>query len=60
MTDIRCLVLTAADAHFFDYAKACITSVRDKPQAKDVTIGFFDLGCNDAQIDWMQNHVDLI
>jgi len=60
MADIRCLALTAADAHFFDFAKACITSIRDKPEAKEVTIGFFDLGCNDAQIDWMRNHVDLI
>ncbi len=60
MADIRCLTLTAADAHFFDYAKACITSVRDKPQAKDVTIAFLDLGCTEGQIGWMRNHVDLI
>ncbi len=60
MADIRCLTLTAADAHFFDYAKACITSVRDKPQAKDVTIAFLDLGCTEGQIGWIRNHVDLI
>lgn len=55
-----CLILTAADAKFFQLAQATILSLRQKPQSKRISIGFFDLGCTPEQRQWLAAHVDLI
>ncbi len=55
-----CLILTAADAKFFELAQGTILSVKQKPQSKRVSLGFFDLGCTPEQRHWLTQQVDVI
>ncbi|WP_019503038.1 glycosyltransferase [Pseudanabaena sp. PCC 6802] len=54
------IIITGADTKFFELAQGTIRSIRDKPQGKDVAIGFLDLGCTAEEIRWLQDRVDII
>ena len=56
----NCLVITAADAKFFDLAQGCIQSVRAKPEGQRVPFAFFDLGCTEEQRTWLHSTVDFV
>jgi lipopolysaccharide biosynthesis glycosyltransferase len=55
-----CLLITAADAQYFDLAKGCIQSVRDKPQGRELPLAFLDLGCSAEQLAWLAANVEII
>ncbi len=57
---MKVIVITGADARYFDLARGAILSVREKPQAQDVALGFLDLGCTREQESWLTQHVDFI
>ncbi len=54
------VIITAADAHYFELVQGAIRSVREKPQGQTVAIGFVDLGCTDEQLQWLQQTVTFI
>jgi hypothetical protein len=54
------IIVTGADAKFFELARGCIQSIRDKPEASLFAIGFFDLGCTEEQKAWLRTNVDFI
>lgn len=54
------IIITAADANYFELVKGTILSIRQKPQASTVAIGFLDLGCTAEQLAWLQQQVDII
>ncbi|MFB2898137.1 TylF/MycF/NovP-related O-methyltransferase [Aerosakkonemataceae cyanobacterium BLCC-F50] len=54
------LIITAADAKYFDLVQGTILSIRQKPEGKNVNIGFFDLGCTPEQVQWLEKQVNFI
>jgi hypothetical protein len=56
----RVLLVTGSDAGYFPLVRNAILSVRDKPQGRQVTLAFFDLGCTDDQRRWLREQVDVI
>ncbi|WP_228061222.1 class I SAM-dependent methyltransferase [[Phormidium] sp. LEGE 05292] len=54
------LIITAANAKYFDLVQGTILSIRQKPEGKNVNIGFFDLGCTSEQVQWLEKQVNLI
>ncbi|NET60865.1 MAG: tetratricopeptide repeat protein [Symploca sp. SIO2E6] len=54
------IIITAANAEYFELAQGTIESIRHKPQGQGVIIGFFDLGCTPEQLQWLQEQVDII
>ncbi len=54
------LVITAADAKFFDLVKGTILSIRDKPQARDISIACLDLGFTAEQVQWLRSKVEFV
>jgi len=54
------MIVTAADSRFFSLVQGTIRSIRDKPQGQEQFIGFFDLGCTDAERVWLGQWVDKI
>lgn len=54
------IIITAANAAYFELVQGTIRSIRDKPQGKDAVIGFYDLGCTPEQLQWLHTQVDLI
>ena len=53
-----CVLITAADARFFDLARELIQSVREKPEGQKVVLAFLDLGCTEEQRAWIYTQVD--
>jgi hypothetical protein len=56
----RVILITAADATYFQYVRAAIESVNRFPQRAELALGFFDLGCDPEQLDWLSSAVDSI
>ncbi len=54
------IIITAANAQFFELVQGTILSIRQKPKGQDVIIGFFDLGCTPEQLEWLQRQVNTI
>jgi hypothetical protein len=54
------IIITAADTKFFELVQGTLLSIRDKPQGKQIAIGFLDLGCTAEEIKWLQEYVDII
>lgn len=54
------IIITAADSNYFELVQGTILSIRDRPQSKNIAIGFFDLGCNSEELRWLQEHVNHI
>ncbi|HAJ59827.1 MAG TPA: macrocin O-methyltransferase, partial [Cyanobacteria bacterium UBA8543] len=54
------IIITAANAQFFELVQGTILSIRQKPQGQDTIIGFFDLGCTPEQLQWLQGQVNVI
>ncbi|WP_199321251.1 TylF/MycF/NovP-related O-methyltransferase [Microcoleus sp. FACHB-831] len=54
------IIITAADAKYFELVQGTILSIRQKPQGQNAIIGFFDLGCTPEQLQWLQGKVDSI
>jgi predicted O-methyltransferase YrrM len=54
------IIITAADTKFFTLVQGTILSIREKPQGKDITIAFFDLGCTAKELEWMRSQVNII
>ncbi len=54
------IIITAADANYFELVQGTILSIREKPQGRNAIIGFFDLGCTPEQIQWLQQRVNII
>ncbi len=52
------VVITAADAHYAEFARGCIQSVRDKPPGRNAAVAFLDLGCTQEQRDVLRPLVD--
>ena len=57
---MQIIIIAAADANYFELVRGTILSVRDKPEGKNVAIGFFDLGCTPEQLQWLKTQVNLI
>lgn len=56
----KTLIITASDAKYFTLAQGTILSIRHKPQGQNITIAFFDLGCTEEQIQWLEKQVNII
>jgi len=54
------IILTAADAEYFDLVRGTICSIRSHPEGKRAVMGFFDLGCTPEQLHWLGRQVDHI
>lgn len=54
------IIITAANEKYFDLVQGTILSIREKPQGKNATLGFFDLGCTPEQLNWLQAKVNII
>jgi hypothetical protein len=54
------IIITAANAKYFDLVQGTILSIREKSQGKDAVIGFLDLGCTAEQLQWLCEVVDII
>jgi hypothetical protein len=54
------ILITAADANFFELVRGTLLSIREKPLGRKAALGFFDLGCTAEQLQWLRNHVDFI
>ncbi|MCU0541346.1 MAG: class I SAM-dependent methyltransferase [Oscillatoriaceae cyanobacterium Prado104] len=57
---MQIIIITAADANYFELVRSTILSVREKPEGKNVAIGFFDLGCTPEQLQWLKTQVNSI
>jgi hypothetical protein len=54
------LILTGADAHYFDWLQGAVLSIRANPPGQPFTLGVFDFGCRPEQRQWLLAHVDVI
>ena len=50
----RVTIVSAADSHYFDLLKGLISSIRHKPQGKDITISILDVGLAAEQSEWIK------
>ena len=57
---MQIIIITAADANYFELVRGTILSVREKPEGANVAIGFFDLGCTPEQLQWLETQVNFI
>ncbi|MEG4177126.1 MULTISPECIES: glycosyltransferase [unclassified Microcoleus] len=57
---MQIIIITAADANYFELVQGTILSVREKPEGENVAIGFFDLGCTPEQLQWLEAQVNII
>lgn len=57
---MQIIIITAADANYFELVRGTILSVREKPEGKNIAIGFFDLGCTPEQLQWLERQVTFI
>ncbi|MEG4498471.1 TylF/MycF/NovP-related O-methyltransferase [Microcoleus sp. F10-C6] len=57
---MQIIIITAADANYFELVRGTILSVREKPEGENVAIGFFDLGCTPEQLQWLKTKVNII
>ncbi|NJL66572.1 MAG: hypothetical protein HC894_06715 [Microcoleus sp. SM1_3_4] len=57
---MQIIIIAAADANYFELVRGTILSVREKPEGKNVAIGFFDLGCTPEQLQWLETQVNFI
>ncbi|MFB8794001.1 MAG: glycosyltransferase [Microcoleus sp.] len=57
---MQLIIITAADANYFELVRGTILSVRQKPESENVAIGFFDLGCTPDQLQWLETQVNFI
>ncbi|MBE9186360.1 glycosyltransferase [Microcoleus sp. LEGE 07076] len=57
---MQIIIITAADANYFELVRGTILSVREKPESNNVAIGFFDLGCTPEQLHWLETQVNII
>ncbi|MEG5063534.1 glycosyltransferase [Microcoleus sp. B3-A4] len=57
---MQIIIITAADANYFELVRGTILSVREKPEGENVAIGFFDLGCTPEQLQWLERQVNII
>ncbi len=54
------IIITAANAEYFELVQGTILSIREKPQGRNAIVGFFDLGCTTEQLQWLQKQVNII
>ncbi len=54
------IIITGANANYFELVKGTILSIRQKPQGQTAIIGFFDLGCTSDQLNWLDKQVNII
>lgn len=57
---MQIIIITAADANYFELVRGTILSLRQKPEGENVAIGFFDLGCTPDQLQWLETQVNFI
>ncbi|MEG4226423.1 glycosyltransferase [Microcoleus sp. N9_B2] len=57
---MQIIIITAADANYFELVRGTILSVREKSEGANVAIGFFDLGCTPEQLQWLETQVNFI
>ncbi|NJK69734.1 MAG: macrocin O-methyltransferase [Microcoleus sp. SU_5_3] len=57
---MQIIIITAADANYFELVRGTILSVRQKPEGANVAIGFFDLGCTPEHLQWLETQVNII
>ncbi|MEO8557902.1 MAG: hypothetical protein ABI439_02480 [Rhodospirillales bacterium] len=50
----RLIIISGGDAKYFPLLRACLSSIRDKPEGRDVALGILDLGLTDEQRDWLR------
>jgi predicted O-methyltransferase YrrM len=54
------IIITAANANYFELVQGTVLSIREKPQGRNAIIGFFDLGCTPEQLQWLEERVNII
>jgi hypothetical protein len=54
------IIITGADANFFELVQGTILSIREKVQGQNAILGFIDLGCTPDQLQWLHEWVDII
>ncbi len=54
-TPSEVIVITGADSNYFSLVQGTILSIRNKPQGKNVALGFLDVGCTEAQLAWVRS-----
>lgn len=59
-TPVDTIIITAANAKYFELVRGTILSVRQKPQGRKAIVGFFDLGCTPEQLQWLHDRVNII
>jgi cephalosporin hydroxylase len=57
---MKIIIIVAADANYFELLRGTILSVREKPEGRNIAIGFFDLGCTPEQLQWLETQVNFI
>ncbi|MGB3267261.1 MAG: TylF/MycF/NovP-related O-methyltransferase [Microcoleus sp.] len=57
---MQIIIITAADANYFELVRGAILSVREKSEGANVAIGFFDLGSTPEQLQWLETQVNII
>ncbi|MEG5196903.1 MULTISPECIES: glycosyltransferase [unclassified Microcoleus] len=57
---MQIIIITAADANYFELVRGTILSVREKSEGANIAIGFFDLGCTPEQLQWLETQVNFI
>lgn len=55
-----CIIITAADAKFFELAQGCIQSVRAHAAGQKTPLAFLDLGCTNEQLNALRSLVDTV
>ncbi len=54
------LILTGADARYFDWLQGAVRSISAHPPFRPGTLGAFDLGCTSRRRDCLQAHVNVL
>jgi hypothetical protein len=57
-TTSKVILITAADAGYFQMARGAIESLNRFSQRSELSLGFFDLGCTSEQLAWLCGVVD--
>ena len=56
MTDARRVIVSGADSRYFPLLQSLVSSIRDKRASEDVDIAVIDLGLDEADVAWLDEH----
>lgn len=49
------IIISGGDAKYFPLLRACLSSIRDQPEGRDVPLGILDLGLTEDQCTWLRD-----